>query len=653
MSFLAARRKLPRASSRLLIVAQLFVTFELLVAQDRWQVQYADVGSEDYELTMSWYHNPELAIVGRDLSKNPGNQDGSSASGSMQGVCDSDSTATASDGKLYWVPRIFQRSVPSDVTAKTGIHFASVDWQPCGHKDVVICHGESHYDFHLYYVPAAEVNAYTCDNANPVCPDLAHAPRNVRFFKLMKGNLPRYASKANGQPGSVPAVKNFDFCVDPTSAMPNSGIHYGDKSETLKEWKEPVTVMGSYDCKLTFFEPMFSWKWVQGKTGSAQYPTYESGTITYDEKNFRPLPDSWSVTVSPECASGSGAPISECKVTVVVRGKRCLGGSCGALPQNCGQQKNCISNQPMGRMDDPTPPAPAPAIVPSSTTASGTTAPVTSAAAIEQSSSAAATGTQGAAPAATVATRSSIWDLMTSNPNLDETTNASNVGSATNAGTQSASNVASTSAAQQEQPAQVHLGVQRITVSGLSGYIVPSGMKEAIRAGFARFLTLSEGRIVITNLAVVRAGVSSSASTSSRRMLQTVLDHTEIDVNYSVTVFPGRDASVTREKVRRMTRAEGVAGEGGGSARSTLDASEQEFLRVAVNMDVGQNVPGVSVAAVELLNQDGTSASRGSASGAVPRRGTVPGRSGDGWLVIALSTVLGVVASSLVAGAAA
>lgn len=49
------------------------------------------------------------------------------------------------------MPRFYPKSVSDKIKETTGIQFASVDWQPCGHKDIVICHGESHYDFHLYY----------------------------------------------------------------------------------------------------------------------------------------------------------------------------------------------------------------------------------------------------------------------------------------------------------------------------------------------------------------------------------------------------------------------------------------------------------------------------------------------------------------------
>ena len=59
--------------------------------------------------------------------------------------------------------------------------------------------------------------------------------------------------------------RDFDYCVDQTSAILQSGVHYGDTRETLDEWDSPVTIIGSHDCELLFFEPMISWRWISNK----------------------------------------------------------------------------------------------------------------------------------------------------------------------------------------------------------------------------------------------------------------------------------------------------------------------------------------------------------------------------------------------------
>lgn len=324
--------------------------------KDNWTVTYKDVGADEYELVMEWDHVSEhYPVVARGvynaLSKNERHS----------GVCSETSTARAADGKPYWMPRMHARPVPAEVTEKTGVRFASVDWTPCGHKDIVICHAESHYDFHLYYVDQDELSSALCDGAKPMCPyhnadsnDVhLESERNQKFWKFMKGNIPKYADKA-GKPR-----EHFNYCVDPTSAIPRSGVHYGDKKETLQEWKNPVTILGSYDCKLTFFEPMFSWKWVNGRIwpkSATQWPKWESGEITYEDKNYHPLPTSWSVEVSHQCAllgyDGNRRGNSEpCHIKLTVRGKRCgkdLGIDCSTPPQTCAQATNCLNGKPLG-----------------------------------------------------------------------------------------------------------------------------------------------------------------------------------------------------------------------------------------------------------------------------------------------------------------
>jgi hypothetical protein len=321
-----------------------------------------------YKLTLSWKHDPVEPVVDRGMGSNTGLGDGFYNAGMDGGICDHDTAwqHLASDNLPFWLPRFYPRefasSTASQATAsttasgssaeqifkKTGIKFASVDWQPCGHKDIVICHGESHYDFHLYYKTQDEVNSedMRCDKTVPLheqimCMDddnyacaeqsgpSARCP-NHQYFKLMKDNQPQTIGGA--------AV---DYCVDPTSAIPASGIHYGDKTETTSEWKKPVTIMGSHDCELTFFEPMVSWRWIQQRgrqTGQGSWPNFDSGNIVYNRKGFEGLPVRWQVKVGGsgqtellngqsmgDCSynSGGGISPSNCHVKIVVYGKKC------------------------------------------------------------------------------------------------------------------------------------------------------------------------------------------------------------------------------------------------------------------------------------------------------------------------------------------
>ena len=152
-----------------------------------------------------------------------------------------------------------------------------------------------------------------------------------------------------------------DFCVDPTSAVLRSGVHYGDASETKDEWKTPVTIVGSHDCSLTFFEPMFSWKWLSGCVPESQtsWPIYEVNGIEYknNKKGIESLPDSWSIEVGEECRAVScrfageiQPPTSDiCHIKLTARGTKCPEGGC-TLTRECsagtGNIKDCSTDLP-------------------------------------------------------------------------------------------------------------------------------------------------------------------------------------------------------------------------------------------------------------------------------------------------------------------
>jgi len=260
--------------------------------------------------------------------------------------CSGSSSETAADGQPYWMPRFYQRNVSEEIKRQTGIQFASVDWQPCGHKDITICHGESHYDFHLYYVDEARLAAMPmCDigtRANPHLPVCEDGPSsaNGAYYKMIDSNMP-ISAQISSSSSTHKSHKTFDYCVDPSSAILRSGIHYGDASETLDEWKTPVTIIGSHDCQLMFFEPMISWKWISGSvSGDPHWPHFNVNDIQYNRKTFQALPHSWGVVVSDGCKTGDG----RCHIQVTVEGTRCPSiGGC-PLTRECGRMKNCHTN---------------------------------------------------------------------------------------------------------------------------------------------------------------------------------------------------------------------------------------------------------------------------------------------------------------------
>jgi hypothetical protein len=304
-----------------------------------WQA-YLDTPSsaDSYKAIFEWDHvSAEAVVIGHGAGLKPTDDP----------RCSGDSQENAADGQPYWMPRFFSRPVSEEIKQLTGIQFASVDWQPCGHKDITICHGESHYDFHLYYTTEEALNSLSaCDigtRANPrlpVCED-SQNPINAAYFKLINQNMPVSAQISSDIGGVSTEQKNFHFCVDETSAILRSGVHYGDKSETLKEWKTPVTIIGSHDCELMFFEPMMSWKWISGSIRNAPWPYFKVENIQYNTKTFEALPHTWSINVSEGCKTGGEA----CHIKLTVEGTRCPAQGC-SRERACGQMVSCTTGQP-------------------------------------------------------------------------------------------------------------------------------------------------------------------------------------------------------------------------------------------------------------------------------------------------------------------
>jgi hypothetical protein len=153
--------------------------------------------------------------------------------------------------------------------------------------------------------------------------------------------MPVSATISADRDATSTAHKDFQFCLDPSSAILRSGVHYGDKSETLDEWKTPVSIIGSHDCQIKFFEPMVSYKWMAGFIPNTAWPYFKVDNIQYNSKTYEALPNSWSINVSRSCAQQNGA----CHVQLTVEGTKCPSGGCNRL-RECGEVLNCNTNQP-------------------------------------------------------------------------------------------------------------------------------------------------------------------------------------------------------------------------------------------------------------------------------------------------------------------
>eukprot|EP00747_Dinoflagellata_sp_TGD_P063252 gnl/TRDRNA2_/TRDRNA2_153370_c2_seq1.p1 gnl/TRDRNA2_/TRDRNA2_153370_c2~~gnl/TRDRNA2_/TRDRNA2_153370_c2_seq1.p1 ORF type:complete len:623 (+),score=82.67 gnl/TRDRNA2_/TRDRNA2_153370_c2_seq1:103-1971(+) len=291
-----------------------------------WRASMLDSGSASgrYKVQFEWDHLNEdyiqFPMSGANKVKNPIDDP----------RCRGDSTEKAKDGVEWWMPRLHWKAVSREITAVTGIEVVDVSWQPCGHKEISICHAESHYDIHLYYVkkeqlqqmPGCQIGV-SKNPRLPVCQDSATIEANHNYFRLMKNDLPVSSLTVDGK------EEKINFCVDPSSAILQSGIHYGDIDETNNEWKRPVTIMGSHDCQLMFFEPMVSWNWIKDEDAP---PKVQVANIKYNKKTFEALPDQWSVEVTDGCKSEK-----LCHITLTVEGTPCP-------PQGCTLKRECSTD---------------------------------------------------------------------------------------------------------------------------------------------------------------------------------------------------------------------------------------------------------------------------------------------------------------------
>merc|ERR1719461_149397 len=176
-------------------------------------------------------------------------------------------------------------------------------------------------------LPSCTIGTETNPNL-PVCRDSGSVAENHDYFKLIDDAIPTNMTVTNKDDQQV--LKNLNFCVDATSAILRSGVHYGDQSETNNEWKRPVTIIGSHDCKLMFFEPMISWKWISNGISDKEnpWPKYNVTNIKYKNKRYEPLPTGWVLEVSdPGCTRNPSRRRREttgsCKLTLTVEGNRC------------------------------------------------------------------------------------------------------------------------------------------------------------------------------------------------------------------------------------------------------------------------------------------------------------------------------------------
>ena len=222
----------------------------------------------DYELTFSFVHNAELL----PLPTSPTDY--------APGV-------NAPDSLPYLASRQFDYPFSDKIYEATGFASHSLDYQPCGHPPLDVF-GGPHYDMHFYTDAMKVREERTCEQLPifPICiPDpTAQTTASGRAFFNVANIL------GTATPANMP--ENF-FCDFDHAVPANGGNHcwdYSTNPDDYASWVEPVLIMGSYDAKIAFWEPMTPLGFVTGPDDH-----HFSKTVEYQGQTIKTLPKEYSI----------------------------------------------------------------------------------------------------------------------------------------------------------------------------------------------------------------------------------------------------------------------------------------------------------------------------------------------------------------------
>jgi hypothetical protein len=143
----------------------------------------------------------------------------------------------------------------------TGFDHLGLDWYPCGHGAPTLF-GKAHLDFHLYRITPAQRDVMTCNLTltGTKCDDTSTQTTAAgrKFFALGTVAAP---ALDKGKNANMP-----ELFIDVGAALPHTGIHFYAAAgrPTVADWTEPMLMMGSYDSKIAFWEPMIPYSFVNG-----------------------------------------------------------------------------------------------------------------------------------------------------------------------------------------------------------------------------------------------------------------------------------------------------------------------------------------------------------------------------------------------------
>mmetsp|Transcript_31763 Transcript_31763/g.57498 ORF Transcript_31763/g.57498 Transcript_31763/m.57498 type:complete len:312 (+) Transcript_31763:26-961(+) len=232
-------------------------------------IKYSDC---NYELTFSFEHDRNLPL---------------GAENCVEG-------AFAPDGLPYLAPREFSYKFSDEIYKETGFASHSLDYQACGHPPFGIF-TTSHYDMHFYTDPIEVRAGRTCNQplGAPICiPDTnAQTTESGKaFFNV--ATIWELSSNGTVLP-NIPANMPANFTCDIEAAVPASGTHCWDfltNPNSVESWVDPVLIMGTYDAKIAFWEPMAPLSFVTGVND-----TYYSAEVNYQGQTIKTLPTEYSI----------------------------------------------------------------------------------------------------------------------------------------------------------------------------------------------------------------------------------------------------------------------------------------------------------------------------------------------------------------------
>eukprot|EP00568_Trieres_chinensis_P014653 CAMPEP_0183318872 /NCGR_PEP_ID=MMETSP0160_2-20130417/61923_1 /TAXON_ID=2839 ORGANISM="Odontella Sinensis, Strain Grunow 1884" /NCGR_SAMPLE_ID=MMETSP0160_2 /ASSEMBLY_ACC=CAM_ASM_000250 /LENGTH=306 /DNA_ID=CAMNT_0025485229 /DNA_START=9 /DNA_END=929 /DNA_ORIENTATION=- len=222
----------------------------------------------DYKVTVGFMHDDTLPVPTNPLTQCiPGK--------------------VAEDNLQYINSRYHTFPLSKNIRKATGFDHLSIDFNPCGHPPLGVF-TIPHYDLHFYLQSVAERQKWTCkldDNVPvPFCAVDQDSASGMAMYNVGMNYL-------TNKPANM--HESVTGCID---AIPGMGLHCWnwDASPEAQDWVDPIFIMGSYDSKIAFWEPMVPLSFITG----AEANKYEE-ILEYHSQTIESLPYNFTIQYDP------------------------------------------------------------------------------------------------------------------------------------------------------------------------------------------------------------------------------------------------------------------------------------------------------------------------------------------------------------------